>query len=85
VLSLRPEKIALLTDGEAAENAVEGSIAAWSYLGAGYSLQVATPDLGTLRVALPTWRAPIAPREGLAVRLGWPADAAVPVLEDGGA
>jgi hypothetical protein len=27
-------------------------------------------------------RAPIAPREGLPVRLGWAADAAVPVEED---
>ena len=51
-------------------------------LGAGFSLVVRTRDLGEIRVALPAWRAPIAPREGLAVRLGWAADAAVPVLED---
>ncbi|TCZ55441.1 ABC transporter ATP-binding protein [Roseicella aquatilis] len=82
LLSLRPEKIALLAEGEGAENAVAGSIAAWAYLGAGYSLSVATCDLGVLHVALPAWRAPIAPREGLPVRLGWSAEAAVPVLED---
>jgi putative spermidine/putrescine transport system ATP-binding protein len=82
LLSLRPEKIALLAEGEAAENAVTGRIAAWSYLGAGYALTVATPGLGDLRVALPTWRAPIAPRDGLEVRLGWSADASVPVLDD---
>jgi putative spermidine/putrescine transport system ATP-binding protein len=82
LLSLRPEKIAVLAEDEAADNAVAGTVAGWSYLGAGYSLQVETPDLGLLRVALPTWRAPIAPREGLALRLGWAADAAVPVLED---
>ncbi|MEN0075223.1 MAG: ABC transporter ATP-binding protein [Paracraurococcus sp.] len=82
LLSLRPEKIALLGEGERAANQVTGTIAAWAYLGAGYSLTVRTADLGALRVALPAWRAPIAPSEGLPVRLGWAADAAVPVLED---
>jgi putative spermidine/putrescine transport system ATP-binding protein len=82
LLSLRPEKIALLAAGETAENSVAGSIASWAYLGAGFLLAVRTADLGEVRVALPAWRAPIAPAEGLAVRLGWSADAAVPVLED---
>ena len=80
-LSLRPEKIALLAAGDVAENSVEGRITAWSYRGAGYALSVAT-GLGPLEVILPAWRAPIAPSEGLAVRLGWSADAAVPVIED---
>jgi putative spermidine/putrescine transport system ATP-binding protein len=82
LLSLRPEKIGLLAEAETAENEVAGTIASWAYLGAGYSLAVRTADLGEIRVALPAWRAPIAPREGLPVRLGWAADAAVPVLED---
>ena len=82
LLSLRPEKIALLADGEDADNAVAGRIAGWSYLGAGYALSVATADLGTLRVHLPTWNAPIAPAEGLQIRLGWSAAASVPVEED---
>ncbi|NKC31284.1 ABC transporter ATP-binding protein [Falsiroseomonas selenitidurans] len=82
LLSLRPEKMALLAEGETAENTVQGVIAGWSYLGAGYALNVETPDFGTLRVTLPTWNAPIAPREGLAVRLGWRAAASVPVLDD---
>ena len=80
LLSLRPEKIALATGG--ADNTVAGTIASWSYLGAGYSLRVAVPGLGELRVALPAWRAPIAPRDGMAVSLAWSADAAVPVQED---
>ena len=80
LLSLRPEKITL-ADG-AADNGVGGSIASWSYLGAGYSLRVDVPGLGELRVALPAWRAPIAPQDGMAVRLAWSADAAVPVAED---
>jgi putative spermidine/putrescine transport system ATP-binding protein len=82
LLSLRPEKIALMAEQDEADNVVEGRIAAWSYLGAGFGLNVETPDFGLLRVALPTWRAPIAPREGLAVRLGWSAAASVPVMED---
>ena len=82
LLSLRPEKIVLLAAGETAENTVEGHIAAWSYLGAGFLLAVRTADLGEIRVTLPSWRAPIAPAEGLTVRLGWSADAAVPVLDD---
>ncbi|MCO6417062.1 ABC transporter ATP-binding protein, partial [Siccirubricoccus sp. KC 17139] len=85
LLSLRPEKIALLGESDAAENVVSGEIAAWAYLGAGFSLSVRTADLGEIRVALPAWKAPIAPAEGLPVRLGWSADAAVPVLEDEGA
>ncbi|WP_421988777.1 ABC transporter ATP-binding protein [Roseococcus sp.] len=82
LLSLRPEKIALLGEGETAENMVEGRIRAWSYLGAGFSLVVATEHLGEIRAVLPAWRSAIAPAEGLPVRLGWPPDAAVPVEED---
>jgi putative spermidine/putrescine transport system ATP-binding protein len=82
LLSLRPEKIALLTNGEAAENSVEGRIVTWSYLGAGHALVVETTDLGRLRVHLPAWNAPIAPAEGLRLRLGWSSTASVPVEED---
>jgi len=82
LLSLRPEKIALLAPGEPSDNIVEGRITTWSYLGAGYGLAVETADLGLLRVHLPAWNAPIAPAEGLHVRLGWRATASVPVLED---
>ncbi len=86
VLSLRPEKIVLLpVEGAPAlaeDNVVEGRIAAWSYLGTGFAVTVETPDLGAIRVHLPAWRSPVAPAEGLAVRLGWSRDAAVVVAED---
>ena len=82
LLLLRPEKIALLPDSTEAENSIGGRITGWSYLGAGFSLTVATEDLGTLRVTLPSWGATTAPAEGLPVRLGWSAAAAVPVEED---
>jgi len=82
LLSLRPEKVSLLAPGETAENMVDGTVESWSYLGAGFALVVATADLGPLRVNLPAWNAPFAPAEGLPVRLGWAANAAVPVEED---
>ena len=82
LLSLRPEKITVLAEGEAAENVVEGRIVSWAYLGAGFSLRIETADLGEIRANLPTWRSAFAPAEGLPVRLGWPAEAAVPVAED---
>jgi putative spermidine/putrescine transport system ATP-binding protein len=82
LLSLRPEKIAVLAEGERADNAVEGRILTWSYLGAGFTLRVAVPGLGELRAVLPAWQAAIAPAEGLPLRLGWSADAAVPVEDD---
>jgi putative spermidine/putrescine transport system ATP-binding protein len=75
LLSLRPEKIAVLAEGGAADNEVSGRLVSHAYLGAGHSLVVDTP-LGALRVHLPAWRAPIAPAEGMALRLGWAADAA---------
>ena len=82
VLSLRPEKITLLADGEQADNVIEGRITAWAYLGAGFSLRVATAHLGEIRANLPAWRSAFAPAEGVPVRLGWDAAAAVPVMED---
>ncbi len=82
LVSLRPEKVSLLAEGEATENAIEGRILAWAYLGTGFSLRVGTEALGELRVALPAWQASIAPSEGLPVRLGWAAEAAVPVEDD---
>jgi putative spermidine/putrescine transport system ATP-binding protein len=82
LLSLRPEKVSLLAAGEGADNVVPGTVESWSYLGSGFALVVRTADLGPLRVNLPAWNAPFAPAEGLPVRLGWSARAAVPVEED---
>ncbi|HWT09614.1 MAG TPA: ABC transporter ATP-binding protein [Roseomonas sp.] len=82
LLSLRPEKIALLGEGETADNMIEGRIVAWAYLGAGFSLRIDAGGLGEIRANLPAWRSAFAPAEGLPVRLGWPAPAAVPVEED---
>jgi putative spermidine/putrescine transport system ATP-binding protein len=82
LLALRPEKISVLADGEAAETEVSGTIASWSYFGASFALVVEAKALGRLQVVVPAWRCPVEPAEGRAVRLGWGADAAVIVRDD---
>jgi putative spermidine/putrescine transport system ATP-binding protein len=82
LVALRPEKIDVLGDGDSAENSIEGTIAAWSYFGASFSLLVDTPALGRLQVAVPAWRCPVEPAEGRPVRLGWSGEASVRVLDD---
>jgi len=82
LIALRPEKIDLLAPDEAADNVVEGQVASWSYLGSAFDLIVRTAALGEIRATVPTWRAQVDPAEGLPVRLGWSAEAAVPVVED---
>jgi ABC-type Fe3+/spermidine/putrescine transport system ATPase subunit len=81
-VALRPERIGLLRDGEAADNTASGVVAATSFHGASVLLAV---DAGARRldVRLAGWRAAQAPAPGSAVRLGWAGDAAVPVGEDG--
>jgi len=82
LVALRPEKIDVLAGRQDADNVVEGTIAAWSYFGAAYSLLVDTAALGRLQVMVPAWRCPVEPAEGRPVRLGWSADASVPVRDD---
>ena len=82
LVALRPEKIEVLADQAASDNAIQGTIAAWSYFGAAYSLLVDTAALGRLQVMVPAWRCPVEPAEGRPVRLGWSADASVPVRDD---
>jgi ABC-type Fe3+/spermidine/putrescine transport system ATPase subunit len=80
-LALRPERIGLLFGEEQADNHIAGTVAASQFQGASVLLGVVT-SLGVITARLPGWRAAQAPAAGAAVRLGWAADAAVPVLED---
>jgi putative spermidine/putrescine transport system ATP-binding protein len=82
LLALRPEKIAVLRDGPAPANAVEGRLAAWSYLGSAYQLEVEAGAFGRLAVSVPAWRHGPVPRAGDRVDLGWDPDAAVVIGED---
>jgi putative spermidine/putrescine transport system ATP-binding protein len=81
ILALRPERIALLSSEEPADNHIAGVVAGSLFEGASVLLNVVT-SLGVIAVRLPGWRAARAPVSGTGVRLGWAADAAVPVLED---
>jgi putative spermidine/putrescine transport system ATP-binding protein len=82
LIALRPEKIGIAAEGEAAPNTVEGTITAWSYFGTSFALVVETGAAGTLQVTVPAWRCPVEPAEGRRVRLAWTADASVPVVPD---
>jgi putative spermidine/putrescine transport system ATP-binding protein len=83
LVALRPEKIEVLEapPSDGTTNAVPGTIAAWSYFGAAYSLLVDTP-LGRMQAAVPAWRCPVTPAEGRTVHLVWSADASVRVVAD---
>jgi ABC-type Fe3+/spermidine/putrescine transport system ATPase subunit len=81
ILALRPERLGLLFGEERADNHVAGTVASAVFQGASILLTVVT-SLGMIAVRLPGWRAAQAPESGAAVRLGWAADAAVPVRED---
>ena len=83
LVALRPEKIEVMADPPAdpSLNSVPGTIAAWSYFGAAFSLLVDTP-VGRMQAAIPAWRCPVEPAEGRAVHLAWGADASVRVVAD---
>jgi len=83
LIALRPEKIQISADGAlATANALPGRIERWSYHGTNFQLTVATEVLGQLQVQVPAWRCRFEPTEGLAVKLGWDADAAIRVGDD---
>jgi putative spermidine/putrescine transport system ATP-binding protein len=81
LLSLRPEKIRVLGDGETADNVLEARVVSWAYLGAGFSI-IAETAVGPLRLSMQAWHAPFHPAEGAAIRLGWAAEAATIVEDD---
>ena len=83
LIALRPEKILISADGApAAANTLAGRIERWSYHGTSFQMTVVTEGLGPLQVQAPAWRCRFTPSEGLAVKLGWDADAAIRVAED---
>jgi ABC-type Fe3+/spermidine/putrescine transport system ATPase subunit len=81
LMALRPERIGLLFADELADNVLPGTVVASAFRGASVLLGVDTAA-GRLDVVLAGWRMAQVPAPGSAVRLGWSADAAVPVAED---
>ena len=82
LLSLRPERIRLLGADEAADNVIQGTIRALSYLGSGFAIVAQTAQLGDIRLSVPADHPPDALRDGAPIRFGWAADATKPVMED---
>jgi putative spermidine/putrescine transport system ATP-binding protein len=83
LIALRPEKIQIAADSAPeTANSVAGRIERWSYHGTSFQMTVTTDVLGPLQVQVPAWRCCFAPCDGLAVRLGWDADAAIRVGDD---
>jgi ABC-type Fe3+/spermidine/putrescine transport system ATPase subunit len=80
-LALRPERIVLLGADHPADNTAAGTVATATFLGHSVLLGVDTP-IGRLDVRLAGARPADAPAPGAAVRLGWAADAALPMDED---
>jgi putative spermidine/putrescine transport system ATP-binding protein len=77
-VALRPERIRLAPpQGEA----FEGTIRQTSYLGERCHVILDHSGFGPMLASCPTWKAGVAPRDGLAVSFGWDADACV-FLED---
>jgi putative spermidine/putrescine transport system ATP-binding protein len=80
-LALRPERIGLLPEGEAADNQLTATLRGIACEPGGFLLSVASP-LGELSLRLPFWRAPFAPEPGMELRLGWAADASCVLLAE---
>jgi ABC-type Fe3+/spermidine/putrescine transport system ATPase subunit len=79
-LALPPDRIALLTGQETADNMLPGIVADATSRGARVLLGIETP-LGRIDVLLRGDDAP-PPSAGARVQLGWASDAAMPVAED---
>ena len=63
-------------------NRVSGRVNSWNYFGANFHFTVETAELGSIAATCPAWRMAVEPRNGMALWLGWDADAAVVVADD---
>lgn len=82
MLSLRPERIRILSSTDAADNEVYGTIRSWSYLGSGFSIIAKTAALGDIRLSVPANYSPEALSDGAPIRFGWDLNAATSVMDD---
>lgn len=80
-IALRPEKISIVLPGEEMANTLTGTVAEWNYFGSEFRLVVATQSLGSVSVALPTWKTGLPPKIGQTLTLGWDAHAGMQVAD----
>lgn len=81
LIALRPEKLVVLAGNEGPVNRVLGRVAACSYLGDAWLVQLDAGGLGLLQLVVPTWRG-IQPKPGDTMGVGWDPDASVAVTDD---
>ena len=82
LVGLRPEKVAIsITQPGEAMNAVKGTIASCTYLGADHHVRVDTV-IGSMQVVAPAWQSKIDLQPGVAVWLSWLDDASVVLADD---
>ena len=83
LLAMRPEKISVgVNPPDGQVNRVSGRVNSWNYFGANFHFTVETAELGSIAATCPAWRMAVEPRNGMALWLGWDADAAVVVADD---
>jgi putative spermidine/putrescine transport system ATP-binding protein len=82
LVALRPERLGLVTGTDSRPaNAIDGTIAEFSYRGTSFHLLVDTA-VGQLAATVPTWRHGAPPAIGGKITLGWDPDASIRVEDD---
>jgi putative spermidine/putrescine transport system ATP-binding protein len=81
VIALRPEKIAIIGNGGACDNALKGVVREWSYFGSQFRLVVDTLEFGAVTIVIPTWKSDRPPVTGQAIAIGWDAGAGMLVTD----
>jgi putative spermidine/putrescine transport system ATP-binding protein len=77
-VALRPERVRIAAPGH---EAFAGVIRQTSYFGERCHVILDHPGFGRILASCPTWKADVAPKDGLSVSFGWDADACVFVVD----
>jgi len=85
VIALRPERLALGAAAAGLANRLSGTVELVSYLGSSIDVHVRVSSADRVVVNLPNRADGDLPQQGDRIDVGWPADAAVVLLEEGGA
>ena len=81
VIALRPEKVGIVRDGEAADNRLKGVVSEWNYFGSQFRLVVDTLEFGPVAVVIPAWKCGEPPAIGAPLTLAFERDAGTLVAD----
>ena len=81
VIALRPEKVGIVRDGEAADNRLKGVVSEWNYFGSQFRLVVDTLEFGPVAVVIPAWKCGEPPAIGAPLMLAFERDAGTLVAD----